>query len=105
MAPLTFPALQTPPILPIDITGLIAIIMGISIVLIPVIGFTARFVLKPFAEALAKYSEHQEAHETTKILERRVALLEQQLESVEHTVARIAEVQEFHHELEAGAEE
>jgi hypothetical protein len=39
--------LQGPPILPIDLTALLAVFMGISIVLIPVLGITARFALKP----------------------------------------------------------
>ena len=42
--PLALPTLvQVPPIMPIDLTALLAVFMGISIVLIPVLGITARF--------------------------------------------------------------
>ena len=94
--------LQAPPVLPIDITGIIATIMGISIVLIPVIGLTARYALKPFVEALGQYLTEKETGETVKILERRVALLEHQLEGLERDVEEIGEVTRFHRELESG---
>ena len=94
-----------PPVLPIDITGIIATIMGISIVLIPVIGLTARFALKPFVEALGQYLTEKETIETVKILERRVALLENQVDLLEHDVEEIGEVGRFHRELEAGRPE
>lgn len=101
----TIPAalLQGPPVLPIDVTGIILGIMGISIVLIPVIGFTARYALKPFVEALGQYLNQKDTAETVKILERRVALLEHQLEALEHEVEEIDEVSRFHRELEAGS--
>ena len=38
-------------IAPIDLTALVATILGISIVLVPVIGLTARFALAPTVEA------------------------------------------------------
>jgi hypothetical protein len=38
------------------------------------------------------------------ILERRMSLMESQLESIEGSVRRIAEVTEFHHALEKGEE-
>ena len=41
--------------------------------------------------------------ETVRILERRMALLEHQMETMETTLGRLAEVAEFHHELRAGA--
>jgi hypothetical protein len=43
-----FAALPTQsPITPIDLTSLVAVFTGISIFLIPMIGLTARFALKP----------------------------------------------------------
>ena len=96
-------------IAPIDLTSLVATIMGISIVLIPVIGITARFALKPTVEALSKFLHTKELDESVNILERRMALMESQLESIEGSVRRLAEVSEFHHALkkgdEAGSEE
>jgi hypothetical protein len=91
-------------IAPIDLTALIATIMGISIVLVPVIGLTARFALKPTVEALGRFLHTKELDDSVGILERRMALMESQIESIESSVRRIAEVNEFHHALEKGDE-
>ena len=82
-------------VLPIDLTEIIAVFMGISIVLIPVIGLTARFAIKPVVEALTKGLESRGQDETVRILERRIALLEAQVESMEHSVARVEEAADF----------
>jgi hypothetical protein len=90
-------------ILPIDITSVIAVIMGISIVLIPVIGITARFALKPTVEALAKVFESRGANESLQILERRLSLLEAQIESLEGSTKRLEEASDFQAQLQAGS--
>lgn len=92
-------------IAPIDLTSLIAVIMGISIVLIPVIGLTARFALKPTVEALSKFFETKGQDETIAILERRQALLEAQVEQMESSLRRIAETSEFDRQLTRGSGE
>ena len=89
-------------VLPVDLTALLAVFMGISIVLIPIIGITARFALKPTVEALARLFEHKGMEDTVGILERRMALLEQQMESLDGSVKRLAEVAEFHQALGSG---
>lgn len=89
-------------VLPIDLVGLVATIMGISIVLIPVIGLTARFALKPVVEALARVFDSRGRDETVGILERRMALMEQQMESLEGSLRRLTEASAFHRELESG---
>lgn len=90
-------------ILPIDVTSLVAVILGISVVLIPVVGLTARYALKPFVETLGRFFDHRELDENVQILERRMALLEQQIEAMDGTVRRLTEVTDFHRQLEAGA--
>ncbi len=92
------------PVAPIDLVSLVAVIMGISVVLIPVIGLTARFALKPTVEALGRFFETKGSEEIVRILERRVALLEQQVEHLEGTQARLEEVSEFNKELASGSE-
>ena len=82
-----------------DLKDIVAVVMGISIVLIPVIGLTARFVLKPFLEPLGRILEARSEGETARVLERRMALLEQQMEALETTVNRFAEVTDFNREL------
>ncbi len=93
--------LQAPPIMPIDLTALLAVFMGISIVLIPVLGITARFALKPTVEALSRLFERRGRDESVSILERRMGLLEQQIESIESNVERLVEMNEFQHELQS----
>ena len=87
------------PVEPINLVALIGTIMGISIVLIPVIGLTARFALKPVVEALAKVLEGRGMNESVQILERRMSLLEAQIDSIESTVGRIADASEFDAQL------
>lgn len=91
-------------ILPVDLTAVIAVIMGISIVLIPVIGLTARFALKPTVEALSRIFEGRERDESVQMLERRVALLEQQLDAMEGSLQKAQEAASFDAELRAGQE-
>ena len=82
-------------VMPIDLTAIISVVMGVSIVLIPVIGLTARFALKPTVEALAQIFEGRGRDETVQMLERRVALLEQQVDAVESSVGRLEETSRF----------
>lgn len=89
-------------ILPIDLTAIIATIMGISIVLIPVAGLTLRFAIKPFVEAIAQNFEHHGLEDTVEIMERRMSLLESRIESMEGTMDRLVEAVEFQNELRSG---
>lgn len=89
-------------VLPIDLTEIVAIVMGMSVVLIPIVGLTARFALKPLVESLGRVSEVRGVEETVAITERRVALLEQQIEAMDGTVRRLEEVRDFDRALESG---
>ncbi len=91
-------------IIPIDVTGLVAVVMGISVVLVPVIGLTARFALKPTVEALSKFFESKGQEEALAILERRQALLEGQIEQLDGALRRLSEAQEFDRQLGSGPE-
>ena len=88
-------------ILPIDVTALLSVFMGTSIVLIPVLGITARFALKPTVEALSRFFDKKGSDEAVSILERRMALIEQQLESIEGNVQRLVETADFDRKLAA----
>jgi len=89
-------------ILPVDITALVATILGISVILIPVIGVTARFALKPTAEALSRFFDHQGLRETVRVLERRIDFQEHQIEGLEATVRRLNESADFDRRLLEG---
>jgi hypothetical protein len=88
-------------ILPIDLTALLAVFMGVSVVLVPIIGLTARFALKPTVEALSNFFEKKGSDEAISILERRMALIEQQVESIDTNVQRLVEATEFDRSLGA----
>ena len=79
--------------------------LGILTVLIPIAGLTARFALKPIVEAIARVREMQAGAtgRELSVLEQRVALLEQQYQSLDSTVERIAEVKEFDRQLTKGS--
>jgi len=90
-------------ILPIDLTSIIAVIMGISVVLIPVIGLTARFALKPVVEALSRVFEARGMDESLQIMERRIALLETQMENLDNSMNRLEDTARFDAQLQTGS--
>lgn len=94
-------ALQAP-VLPIDVTAIVAVVMGLMVVLIPIAGLTARFALKPIAEAVARMRSAQGADRELKLVEQRLALLEQQLSNLETDVRKIEDVAEFDRQLKSG---
>jgi hypothetical protein len=85
-----------------NIVGLVAVIMVFSIVLVPIIGLTARFALKPTMEAMSQFFQQKGVEETVRILERRLGLLEQQVEHMEGQLEQVAEVQRFDRQLGVG---
>lgn len=89
-------------ILPVDLTAIVAIVMGVSVVLIPVAGLTVRFALKPLVESLARIWEVKGMEETLAIAERRISLLEQQVEAMEGTVRNLEAGQAFDRQLGGG---
>ena len=91
-----------PTVLPIDLTAIVAIVMGMLTILIPIAGLTARFALKPLVESLAQLFDARTVEDTLAITERRVALLEQQVESMESVVRRYEEERRFDRELASG---
>ncbi|HEX6694025.1 MAG TPA: hypothetical protein VF035_04890 [Longimicrobiales bacterium] len=89
---------------PINVTATIAVVMGILVVLIPVAGLTLRFAMKPITESLARLREGTLEREKAQLLERRVALLEQELhglDSIKENVASMLEAAEFQRQLNA----
>jgi hypothetical protein len=91
--------MQTPQILPIDVTGVVTVIMGSLVILIPIAGITLRLAIKPIAEAMTKIREGQRADREMGLLQQRVDLLEQHLAGMESELHRLREVQEFHARL------
>jgi hypothetical protein len=92
--------------MPVDIVGLAGVIMGSLILLIPVAGLTARFAMKPVVESMAKLRQGSNQGEAVNMLERRIALLEkevQNLSGIRDDLGRLIEEMEFQRQLKAGA--
>jgi hypothetical protein len=66
-------------VMPVDLVGLTAVILGCLMLLIPIAGLTARFAIKPIAEALAMKTGSGADGDAIQLLERRLALLEQEV--------------------------
>jgi hypothetical protein len=92
-------------VMPIDLTAIVAIVMVFSCALIPIAGITLRFAIKPAVEALVKAFDNRGLEDTVGVLERRLGLLEHQMDSIDSTVHRLAEALEFQNELQSGRTE
>lgn len=65
--------------LPVDMTQLVAVVLGCMIPLIFVLGLTMRFAAKPLVEALGKLRENGAPAKELEVLSRRVLELEQEV--------------------------
>jgi hypothetical protein len=65
--------------LPVDMTQLVAVVLGCMIPLIFVLGITMRFAAKPLVEALGKLRENGAPARELEVLSRRVLELEQEV--------------------------
>jgi hypothetical protein len=93
--------------MPIDVVGLAGVIMGSLIILIPVAGLTARFAMRPIVESMAKLRQNANQGETVNMLERRIALLEkevQNLSGIRDDLGRLIEEMEFQRQLTSGTD-
>ena len=84
------------------IIAALAIFLGMMVVLIPIAGLTARFALKPLMEALRSYRELQGENQAQQLVERRMALMEEQIHSMDRSIRELLEESEFRRDLEAG---
>ncbi len=67
---------------PIDLPAVLGVIVGGLFILIPTIGLTVRFALKPVLEAIANLRDAHRERLDVDQLARRVAALERQLEGI-----------------------
>lgn len=77
-----------------------AILVAGTAVIIPILGITARFALKPVVEAFARLKESQGSGERQALMEQRLALLEEQLHAMAREQQRLLEEADFHRQLE-----
>jgi hypothetical protein len=95
-----------PTVDPINVTALAAVILGCMTVLIPVAGLTLRYAIKPVTEALARARQGGAELESLQLLERRIALLEQEVHAVSELRAeltRLLDELQFRKELKSNS--
>jgi hypothetical protein len=76
--------------------GIIAVVAAFLILFVPVAGLTLRFALKPLVDSIARIMEARAAREQLELLDRRLTLMEQEMQQVRH----LAEGQAFDRTLE-----
>jgi hypothetical protein len=64
---------------PVNLTELVPAVLGILVVLIPAVGFTVRFALKPIVEALSRARETALPGREVELLAARVRELEEEV--------------------------
>ena len=82
-----------------DILGIIAVFL---IVFVPVAGITARIALKPFNEAILLFLKNKNSDREDRLTDQRLALLEQEIQSLRGEVGAISEQKEFYQRLAEG---
>ena len=86
---------------------LIGFAIAAFVVSIPVIAFSARFAIKPVVEALIRLREAQGkagvSNDMLMLQDRRLSLLESEMQHIGATLERLAEAQEFAAQLGGGA--
>jgi hypothetical protein len=82
-----------------DIPAIIGVTGGILIVLVPVAGLTARFALKPVIDAFARNLQGRHSNEAVQLVERRLALLEQELTALRTDLQQVGDAKEFYRKL------
>lgn len=78
---------------------IIAIVATFLIVFVPVAGITARIAVKPIVEALTRYMQARQGTEALQMVERRMALLEQELGAVRSDVQHLSDERDFFRKL------
>jgi hypothetical protein len=85
-----------------DIEGIIGVLGGVLLLLIPVAGITARFALKPVIDAFATNLKGRAGNEALQLVERRLALVEQELAALRGEMTQVEESTEFYRKLAEG---
>lgn len=82
-----------------EIIGLVAVL---GIFVIPSLGLTARFALKPIVESVLRLRDALDRQRPT-VADQRLELLEQRMTEMQHAVERLEETVEFHAQLGRGS--
>ncbi|HKJ92800.1 MAG TPA: hypothetical protein VJ957_06510 [Longimicrobiales bacterium] len=88
----------------VDWPGILGVVFGGLIVLVPVAGITARFALKPIIQAVQEVGGMRAGGGAGRVetLERRVDALEAQLAKLDENVERLTQASDFDRQLGRG---
>ena len=81
------------------ILGGISILFTGMVVLVPVLGLTLRFAIKPFFDTWAEIQRGRPSSEQETLLARQVGLLEGELQEVQRTLQTLVDAQDFQRQL------
>jgi len=85
-----------------DIEFVFALLLLVTVVILPALAITARIALKPVISAILQLNEGLTGGSGTADLVRRVSALEETVGGLEAEVERIAEIKTFDRRLEPG---
>jgi hypothetical protein len=83
-----------------DDKAIVVIFVGLSLVL-PVAALSIRIALKPIVESIARLMELRGGQQVSDLLERRVTLLEQEVQVLRAENTRLQEERDFYNQLES----
>ena len=86
-----------------DTDEFIAIVAVFALIVVPALGLTARFALKPIVEALIVLRDGLIGRRLPDDVERRLAAIEAELTELGGAVRRLSDVQRYDRELAAGS--
>jgi hypothetical protein len=78
--------------------GLTILFTGMA-VLVPVLGLTLRFAIKPFFDTWAEIQRNRVSGDQSELLARQVSLLELELQEVQRTLQSVTDGQDFQRRL------
>jgi hypothetical protein len=81
------------------ILGGLAILFTGMVVLVPILGITLRFAIKPFFDTWAEIQRSRVASEDQSLHERRLEVLEAEVQQVQHALRSVLDAQEFQQRL------
>ena len=81
-------------------TGMLAVLLGGIVVLVPVLGLTVRYALRPMIESWVKMKTNPTLESQNDLLARQVALLEAEVQHLQGTVQGLVEGQDFQRALQ-----
>jgi hypothetical protein len=81
------------------ILGGMAILFAGMVVLVPVLGLTLRFAIKPFFDSWAEIQRGQLRAEKNSLETREIQLIEAELQQVQQTLQALVEAQDFQRQL------